>query len=166
MQGKEYSSGFFKIHSTFKPFVQVRNQQPQGPREQSCLSLSLKYTVVFGCEVRPPWSQKCNSKQSLYSHCWVITALGAGSAPCRCRQKAHTTLKTHSVLWELNDASASCWLVHRGTLQAWLMYLNQKHLKNQERTGAEISARHIMCYRDAAVRLLFLFCAQKAKKNL
>lgn len=70
---------------------------------------------------------------------------------------------SHSVWWELNNTSALCQPFPQGYASGWLLYLEQEHLKNHNRTWTQISARHIMGSRDEAAGLPFLFCAQKAK---
>lgn len=51
--------------------------------------------------------------------------------------------------------------LHAGVrgLQAWLLDLEQKRLKNQKRPWAQTSARHVTGYGDAVARPPFLFCA-------
>lgn len=109
MQGREYSSGFFKKHSAFKPFVQVRNQQLQGPREQPISLRVWNHQWHLNAKLDHPGPKSATQSKVFTVPVKYYCTRSRMQHRAEGQHKAYATLKSHSILWDLNDTSTSCW---------------------------------------------------------
>jgi len=109
MQGREYSSGFFRTHSAFELFVQVRQQQPQGPREQPVSRRVWSQQQRLNVKLDHPGPKSAIQGKVFTAPVRWLCSWNRTQHRAEGRCRAYTTLQSHSMSWELNDKFASCW---------------------------------------------------------